>query len=73
LLAAACDPVIGIAGATFPAWMLCLLAGILIALLLRPFFVAIGIDEWMTPRAFVYSSLALTIACLCWLAIWWRA
>jgi hypothetical protein len=62
--------VISIAGASFPVWMLCLLAGILIALCLRPVFVAAGIDESMTPRTLVYSCLALTIAFLCWLLFW---
>jgi hypothetical protein len=71
-LAAGCDPVIGIAGATFPVWQVCLIVGILASLSLRPFFVAVGMDEWMTPRPLVYSSLALVIALLCWLAVWWR-
>lgn len=61
---------ISIAGASFPVWMLCLFAGILAALCLRPVFVAAGIDESMTPRTLVYSCLALTIAFLCWLLFW---
>ncbi len=70
-LAAGCDPVIGIAGATFPVWQVCLIVGILVSLSLRPFFVALGMDQWMTPRPLVYSSLAFVIAVLCWLAVWW--
>jgi len=69
-LIAGCDPVISIAGASFPVWMLCLFAGILVALCLRPVFIAAGIDESMTPRALVYSCLALTVAFLCWLLFW---
>lgn len=65
-----CNPVISVAGANFPVWMLCLFAGILAALLLRPVFVAIEIDECMTPRTLVYSCLALTIAFLCRLLLW---
>ncbi len=65
-----CDPVISVAGATFPVWMLCLFAGILVSLSLRPVFVATGIDEWMVPRPLVYSCLALVVAFLCWLLIW---
>ena len=65
-----CNPVISAAGANFPVWMLCLFAGILGALCLRPVFVAIGIDEWMTPRSLIYSCLALTIAFACWLVLW---
>ena len=73
LLATGCDPVIGIAGATFPVWQMCLIVGIVASLSLRPLFVAVGIDEWMTPRPLVYSSLALVVAFLCWLAVWWRS
>ena len=65
-----CNPVISVAGAEFPVWILCLFAGILVALSLRPALVAIGIDEWMTPRPLIYSCLALTVAFLSWLVIW---
>ncbi len=65
-----CDPVVGLAGATFPVWILCLLLGIVAASLLKPILVSTGIDEWMTPKPLVYASLALTIAFGCWLLIW---
>ena len=65
-----CSPVISIAGAEFPVWILCLFTGILVSLSLRPVFVAIGIDEWMTPRLVTYSCLELASAFLCWLAVW---
>jgi hypothetical protein len=47
-----------------------LFTGILISLSLRPVFVAIGIDEWMTPRLVTYSCLSLASAFLCWLVVW---
>lgn len=68
-----CDPVISVAGATFPVWMLCLFVGISASLAARPLLIVIGIDEWLAPRPLVYACLALTIAFLCWLIIWWRA
>jgi nitrate reductase NapE component len=71
-LVAGCDPVISIAGATFPVWMLCLFAGLLAALAIRPLFFLSGVDDWLAPRPFVYSCLALIVAFLCWLTIWWR-
>ncbi|MGO9057574.1 MAG: YtcA family lipoprotein [Candidatus Binataceae bacterium] len=69
-LIAGCDPVISVAGANFPVWQICLIAGILLALCLRLVFVATGVDQWMAPRALVYSCLALTIAFVCWLLLW---
>jgi YtcA family len=65
-----CSPVVSVAGADFPVWLLCLLVGVTIALSLRPLFVAIGIDEWMAPRTLVYFCLALVVAFLCWLLVW---
>jgi hypothetical protein len=67
---AGCDPVVSIAGATFPVWMMCLFVGILISLGVRPLLVATGIDEWLTPRPLVYACLAMVTAFICWLVIW---
>jgi hypothetical protein len=69
LLIAGCDPVISIAGATLPIWMLCLFAGVMGSLVVRPLLVASGIDEWLKPRPIVYASLALIIAFVSWLLI----
>ena len=65
-----CNPVISIAGAEFPVWILCLFAGIVVSLSVRPVLVATGIDEWMTPRLLTYSCLALVFAFACWLTVW---
>jgi len=65
-----CNPVISIAGTEFPVWVLCLFAGILVSLCLRPILVATGIDEWMTPRPLTYPCMALAFAFLCWLVLW---
>jgi YtcA family len=70
LSARGCAPVISLAGAEFPVWILCLVTGILVSVSLRPLFISAGIDEWMTPRPLIYSCLALIVAYLCWLAVW---
>jgi hypothetical protein len=70
IIAGGYAPVISIAGAQFPVWMLCLITGIVVSLLLRPLFISAGIDRWMTPRPLVYSSLAVVVAYLCWLLVW---
>ena len=69
LLIAGCDPVISIGGATLPIWMLCLFAGVMVSLAVRPLLVEAGIDEWLRPRPIVYASLVLVIAFVCWLLI----
>jgi len=68
--ASGCNPVISIAGANFPVWILCLTVGILVALSLKPLFVAIGIDEGMVLKPLVYPCLALIVAFLIWLLVW---
>ena len=57
-----CDPVLNIAGAHFPAWLVCALAGSLLAALLWLFFLAVRIDAYLWPRPLVYSSLAVLLA-----------
>jgi hypothetical protein len=49
-----------------PIWIGCRIVGILVSVSLRPIFITTGIDEWMTPRPFIYSCLALIVAFLCW-------
>jgi YtcA family len=62
--------VISVAGAQFPVWILCLIVGILVSVSLRPVFIIVGIDEWMTPRPLIYSCLALVVAFISWLLVW---
>jgi hypothetical protein len=62
-----CDPVLNIAGAHFPAWLVCALAGALLAALLRPLFLALCIEAYLWPRPLVYASLAVLLACLIYL------
>jgi hypothetical protein len=65
----ACNTVTSIAGANSPLWILCRVFGILVSVSLRPLFVTTRIDEWMTPRPFIHSCLALMVALLCWLLV----
>ena len=62
-----CDPVLPIAGAHFPAWLVCALAGALLAALMRPLFLALRIEAYLWPRPLVYSSLAVLLACIMYL------
>ena len=62
----ACDPVIDIAGADFPAWLICVIAGVALAAGLRTAFAAIGIEPHLGPLTVVYPCLALLLSCLVW-------
>jgi hypothetical protein len=69
---AGCAPVINLAGADFPAWMLCGIAGVVLTGALRPLLVAVRLEPHLGPLALIYPCLALLWACLIWLALFNR-
>ena len=60
-------PSVNVLGAFFPAWMLCILAGITLALLARQLFNAIGLNSWIGPPAVIYPALAVGAMCVTWI------
>jgi hypothetical protein len=69
---ASCDPLIDVAGAFFPAWILCIVIAIAATVLLRLLFARVGIEPALGPLALVYPSLATGIALTCWLLFFRR-
>jgi hypothetical protein len=67
LVTAACDPVVNIAGANFPAWLLCAILGATLSAIFRPVFAATGIEPYLGPRLLIYPCLAILLACLIYL------
>ena len=61
-------PQLNVVGSFFPSWMLCAAIGIVVTLLARRFFVKVGIDPFLAPRAIVYLSLALLVTLTLWVA-----
>jgi hypothetical protein len=64
---AGCDPVIDVAGANFPAWLLCLLVGIALTALFRPLLVLARLDPYLGPAPIIYTSLAVMLALIVWI------
>jgi hypothetical protein len=60
-------PSVNVLGAFFPAWMLCILAGITLALLARQLFNAIGLSPWIGPHAVIYPALAVGAMFATWI------
>jgi len=58
-----CDPIVNIAGANFPAWMLCSIVGAILAAAVRPLFVAVGLEPHLGPRVIIYPCLGFLIGC----------
>jgi len=69
---AGCDPVLNIAGANFPAWLVCAIAGALGAALVRPVFVAVRLEPYLWPLPLVYVSVGVLIACTVYLVCFSR-
>jgi hypothetical protein len=60
-----CIPEIG--GAYFPAWLLSILIGWLLAILIRIFLIKVGIDGWIRPRSIGYTALLVFLTLLVYL------
>jgi hypothetical protein len=67
LLFTGCDPVVNIAGANFPAWLICAIAGIALATVARAMFAAARIEPHLGPLTLVYPCLALLLSCVVWM------
>ncbi|HEY2664457.1 MAG TPA: YtcA family lipoprotein [Candidatus Binataceae bacterium] len=67
-----CDPIVNIAGANFPAWMLCGIVGACLAAAMRPIFGALGLEPYLFPQPLVYLCLALIFGCVTWIAFFNR-
>ena len=57
-------PTIYLAGAYFPAWLLCAIAGVLGAVVVRVILVVLGIDDGIPFRLLTYIAIAIGIGLL---------
>ncbi len=64
---AGCDPVVNIAGANFPSWLICAIAGAVLAALIRPIFLWTRIEPYLWPLPLVYLSLGVLMAAIVYL------
>jgi hypothetical protein len=69
LLIAGCSraPSFNILGSFFPAWILCGVIGILLAVAVRLFFVRIKLEQQLKPLILVYPCLAAFFTFTLWL------
>ena len=61
------SPSINIFGSYFPSWMLCAIAGLVLASLTRVAFAAAGIDKVLPVHLLVYLALSVAFAFGAWL------
>jgi YtcA-like protein len=60
-------PSLNIFGTFFPSWMLCVIAGVVVAVLAHKVLAAVGLGAEVKPPLLVYPSLGLAAAFLVWL------
>jgi hypothetical protein len=66
LLIAGCDPIIAIAGADFPSWLICLITGAILAAITRPLLLISRLEPYLGPLPIFYSSLIAMFAMIVW-------
>jgi hypothetical protein len=64
------DPLVDVAGAFFPAWMLCILAGIAATVGIRYVLAKTRLEPSLGPLLLIYPSLAAMIALALWLGLY---
>lgn len=60
-------PTFNILGSFFPAWLICLFAGIVLSLVANRIFARFALDKEILWPIVVYPCLALFFACILWL------
>jgi len=66
---AGCDPVLNVFGSFFPAWVVCIAAGVALALAARQALARAGLEPHLGPPLLVYPSLALLLTLLVWMLL----
>ena len=65
----ALSPSVNILGSFFPAWLICIVVGVVLTVLTRQVFVATGIAPDVGPAALVYPCLAGVWIFATWLLV----
>jgi hypothetical protein len=63
------DPLFNVLGSYFPAWMICLFAGVVLTLVVRWFFKRIDLERYVRPLVIVYPALVTFFTCTIWLVL----
>ena len=64
---AGCDPIFDVAGAFFPAWILCIVVGFIITLIIRDILVRTGLDPHLGWKVPAYVGLFSMVSSSIWL------
>ncbi len=62
-----CEPQFDVDGAFFPAWIVCMAAGLVLSAIANRVFVRAGIDAHLGHPALVYPALYVLLTLLTWI------
>jgi hypothetical protein len=62
------SPTVDIYGSYFPAWMICVLLGVALALIVRLIFTALGMNPYIRPAPLIYPMVIAIFSIALWLA-----
>ena len=62
-------PSVNILGSFFPAWLICIVVGLVLTILTRQALVAMRISSELGPPALIYSSIAALWMFATWLVV----
>jgi hypothetical protein len=62
-------PTFNILGSFFPSWLVCLFAGIILAIIVNRIFARFGLEKEILWPIIVYPCTTLLFACLLWLIL----
>lgn len=62
-------PSIDVDGSFLPSWMLCIAAGVLVALAAHAYVLRRKLQQRVAPSVLFYPALAVSVACLLWLLL----
>ena len=70
LLASGCaySPTVDVVGSYFPAWMLCIIVGLVSTLIVRLLLIGFGIYSHLRLKPLVFSCMAISFTFVVWLA-----
>jgi len=64
---AGCDPIFDVAGAYFPSWIVCIIAGGIVTLIVRDILIRLGMHAHLGWTAIAYAGLFAMLSCSIWL------
>ena len=62
-------PSIAIFGAGFPAWLFCILTGVVTSVVAHLITGKLGVRSWLAPLGVSYPAIAALVAMLAWLIV----